>query len=139
MEHKRLTRSEKNKILAGVCGGISEYLGLDANLIRLIFLLLMFIQPSFIILYLLLAFLLPQPGAEDAPLSDRIKSSAQEIEDSFEKIESNSDSRLWLGIGLIVFGAILLLNDLGIFWFNWNWLGAIVLIGLGIYLLLFQK
>lgn len=33
---KKLTRNPDDKWLGGVCGGLSEYTGIDANLIRLI-------------------------------------------------------------------------------------------------------
>jgi phage shock protein PspC (stress-responsive transcriptional regulator) len=33
---KRLTRSSSDSMIAGVCGGIAEYTGVDANLIRLL-------------------------------------------------------------------------------------------------------
>lgn len=45
MERKRLYRSVKNKIFCGVCGGIGEYFQVDPVMIRLIWVLLMFIQP----------------------------------------------------------------------------------------------
>ena len=32
---KRLTRSETDKVIFGVCGGIAEYLGVDSTLVRL--------------------------------------------------------------------------------------------------------
>lgn len=35
---KRLTRSRKNRMIFGVCGGISEYLDIDPVIVRLIFL-----------------------------------------------------------------------------------------------------
>ncbi len=34
--NKRLYRSDTNKMLCGVCGGIGEYLGIDPTLVRLI-------------------------------------------------------------------------------------------------------
>ena len=37
---KRLYRSSTNRIIAGVCGGIAEYLGVDATWVRLIFILM---------------------------------------------------------------------------------------------------
>lgn len=37
---KKLYRSKKNRIIAGVCGGIGEYLDLDPTLIRLLWALL---------------------------------------------------------------------------------------------------
>lgn len=44
MERKRLYRSHKNKVLCGVCGGIGEYLTVDPVMIRLIWVLLMFLS-----------------------------------------------------------------------------------------------
>jgi phage shock protein C len=38
---KQLYRSSTNKVIAGVCGGLAEYTGLDANIIRLIAVLLL--------------------------------------------------------------------------------------------------
>ena len=37
MEAKRLYRSRTNKVIGGVCGGLSDYFNLDVVLIRLIF------------------------------------------------------------------------------------------------------
>ncbi len=34
---KKLYRSQNKKMLGGVCGGLSEYFDVDANLIRIIF------------------------------------------------------------------------------------------------------
>ena len=36
METKRLYRNNKNKVVAGVFGGIGEYLGIDPVILRLI-------------------------------------------------------------------------------------------------------
>ncbi len=33
---KRLVRSRDDRWIAGVCGGVAKYLGVDANLVRLI-------------------------------------------------------------------------------------------------------
>lgn len=34
---KQLYRSQKKKMIAGICGGLSDYFDLDANLIRIVF------------------------------------------------------------------------------------------------------
>lgn len=39
---KRLYRSEKNKMIAGVCGGLAEYFNIDPVVIRLVFVILLF-------------------------------------------------------------------------------------------------
>ena len=37
MAQKKLVRSRKNRWIAGVCGGLGEYFGVDATVVRLIF------------------------------------------------------------------------------------------------------
>jgi phage shock protein C len=37
---KRLYRSETDKVIAGVCGGLSEYFNIDPVIIRILFLLI---------------------------------------------------------------------------------------------------
>ena len=39
---KRLYRSKKHKVIAGVCGGIAEYFNIDPVIVSLIFILLLF-------------------------------------------------------------------------------------------------
>jgi phage shock protein C len=60
METKRLYRSRTDKMFAGVCGGLGQYLGMDPTLIRLIFALLAVIGVgSSIIVYLILMLVVP--------------------------------------------------------------------------------
>jgi len=42
LKHKKLLRSKKNRMIAGVCAGIGEYLGVDPTLIRLSWVLVSF-------------------------------------------------------------------------------------------------
>jgi phage shock protein PspC (stress-responsive transcriptional regulator) len=60
MEGKKLYRSSTDKMLAGVCGGLGQYLGIDSTIVRLIFALLVFFGVgSGIILYIILALIMP--------------------------------------------------------------------------------
>ncbi|MCU0510623.1 MAG: PspC domain-containing protein [Anaerolineae bacterium] len=60
MEGKKLYRSTTDKMLAGVCGGLGQYFGIDATVVRLIFALLVFFGVgSGIILYIILALIMP--------------------------------------------------------------------------------
>ncbi len=59
-ETKRVYRSKKNKILAGVCGGIAEYFDVDPVLVRLLFVLLLFMGFVGIIIYLVAWLLIPE-------------------------------------------------------------------------------
>lgn len=55
---KRLTRSKKDRMLFGVCGGLGEYFGIDPTFIRLAFAALA-LHGIGIFLYILLAILMP--------------------------------------------------------------------------------
>jgi phage shock protein C len=60
-EYKKLYRSGKNKIIAGVCGGLGEYFKIDPLLIRVIFVVALLPTVGTLILgYLLLWVLLPR-------------------------------------------------------------------------------
>ncbi|HSX33291.1 MAG TPA: PspC domain-containing protein [Candidatus Saccharimonadales bacterium] len=59
---KRLYRSEADKKIAGVCGGIADYLAVDSTVIRLVWLLLTLatgIVPG-ILAYILAAAVMPR-------------------------------------------------------------------------------
>ncbi|WP_455224038.1 PspC domain-containing protein [Granulicatella sp.] len=58
MKRKRLMRSKDNRILAGVIGGIAEYLDVDASILRVIFVFLTWSGMP-ILLYILLAIIMP--------------------------------------------------------------------------------
>ncbi len=73
MSSKRLERSIKNRILSGVLGGLGEYLGIDANLLRLVAVILFILSPvAMVVLYLAAVFLLPRSG-ENKPLAASFK------------------------------------------------------------------
>lgn len=40
MAAKKLYRSKKNRIIAGVCGGVAEYFDWDPSIVRLVYVLL---------------------------------------------------------------------------------------------------
>ena len=57
---KRLSRSATDKKLAGVCGGIAEYFGVDSTIIRLVFALLVVGWGTGIAAYIVAALVLPE-------------------------------------------------------------------------------
>ena len=62
---KRLYRSNENKMLAGVCGGIAEYFGIDPTLIRIGWILFCAAGGSGFLAYLIAAIIIPRnPGNE---------------------------------------------------------------------------
>ncbi|WOE30559.1 MULTISPECIES: PspC domain-containing protein [unclassified Acinetobacter] len=66
MSHTGLYRSDHSKIIAGVMGGIAQRFGWNANLLRLIFILVSCFSAGFpgILIYLILWLIIPkQPHA----------------------------------------------------------------------------
>ena len=61
MAHKKLYRSNSNRVLAGVCGGIAEYLDVDPTLIRVFYMALSIFSAAFpgLLLYILLVLIIP--------------------------------------------------------------------------------
>ncbi len=58
--HGRIHKSARDKKIAGVCGGIAEFLGVDPTIIRLAWALLVFGWGSGLLLYLICALILPE-------------------------------------------------------------------------------
>ncbi|MEO6471415.1 MAG: PspC domain-containing protein [Aeromicrobium sp.] len=57
---KKLTRSRDDKWFGGVCGGIAEYTGVDANVVRIIVAVCtLFGAGSLILAYVVALFLIP--------------------------------------------------------------------------------
>ena len=62
---KRLYRSQTNKMVWGVCGGVAEYFGIDPTIIRLIWAVICLGYGAGLLLYIIAAFILPEgPEAE---------------------------------------------------------------------------
>jgi phage shock protein C len=57
---KRLYRSAADKKLGGVCGGIAEYFGVDATLVRLAFVLLSLAGGPGLLLYIVMWAIVPE-------------------------------------------------------------------------------
>ncbi len=62
---RRLTRSNCNKMIAGVCGGLAEYFQLDPTLVRVLYVIVSILSVAFpgIIVYIVLMFVMPPPEA----------------------------------------------------------------------------
>jgi len=73
METRKLYRSRTDKMIAGVCGGLGKYLGVDPTLIRLTFvLLLLFGIGSGLLVYLAMMLLVPlEPEDAAIPVQSR--------------------------------------------------------------------
>ena len=57
--YKKLYRSRKDRIIAGVCGGLAEHFGVDPTWIRLLFILFFFLGGCALLIYLIMWFIVP--------------------------------------------------------------------------------
>jgi len=60
-DYKTLTRSKSDRMIAGVCAGLADYLNLDPTVVRLLFVLGFFLAgPGILIAYLIMAIVTPE-------------------------------------------------------------------------------
>ena len=66
-ERKQLVRPRDGRMIAGVCAGIGDYLGIDANIIRLVFVVLtIFSVGAGALVYLIAWIVLPEEGEKQS-------------------------------------------------------------------------
>ena len=69
---KELRRSATDCKIFGVCGGIAEYIGVDSNVVRLIWVAITLFAGAGFWLYIIAAFLLPKAEPLEKDLKDVI-------------------------------------------------------------------
>jgi putative stress-responsive transcriptional regulator len=57
---KKLYKSNQNKMIDGVCGGIAEYFGIDPTVVRLIWALFSLMGGCGILAYIIAAIIIPR-------------------------------------------------------------------------------
>ncbi len=68
---RKLYRSRTDSRIAGVCGGLGEYLDIDPTLVRLIFVLLALTGGHGVLLYIILWLIVPYPAQTPMPMAPR--------------------------------------------------------------------
>jgi phage shock protein PspC (stress-responsive transcriptional regulator) len=60
-DYKTLTRSKSNRMIAGVCAGLGDYLNIDPTVVRLMFVLGFFtFNGAMLLVYLIMAIVTPE-------------------------------------------------------------------------------
>lgn len=62
---KRLHKSRNDRVLAGVCGGIAEFFGIDPTLVRLAWAVMIFFGGSGLLLYIICALIIPNDTGDN--------------------------------------------------------------------------
>jgi phage shock protein C len=57
---KKLYRSRDDRMIAGVCAGLAEYIGMDPTIIRLLFVLGMFMGGATFLAYIVMMLVIPE-------------------------------------------------------------------------------
>lgn len=140
MQQARLARSESDKMITGVCGGIAVYLGIDSVFVRLAFLVLAFASGVGLLLYIILMLIMPSDDKLNHPSSkivqDNIEQIGNDVTSGFKKVRQHPQGPV-IGAGLLILlGVYFLFGNLG--WLGWLSGGvfwSLILIGVGLYLL----
>lgn len=91
--NKKLRRSRSDRKIGGVFGGLSEYLGIDANVLRIIYVVLIIISWKTmigVIAYIIALFLIP---SEDTSYDEVIDRHNQKMKDKYDRHERRMESK----------------------------------------------
>ena len=129
MQQARLMRSETDKMIAGVCGGLADYLNIDPVLVRLAFVVLFLASGIGLAIYALLWLILTTPSRAQPVIRVMDESVAGDPAD----LKTRFSPAATVGVIMILFGAFFLLSQFG--WVN-SAFWPIVLIGAGLFYLI---
>jgi phage shock protein C len=139
--HKRLYRSETDRILGGVCGGLGEYLGINPLFVRIFFALWAILGSLSILIYFILWVVVPRKTDTEVfrpeDLGVRFHQLGMEISEIFHA--PGPELITYAGVGLIVWGVYRLLIRFGFPWILSDYVGYFwpaLLILAGIFVLL---
>jgi len=146
MAVKRLYRSRKDQMIAGVCGGIAEYFDLDPALVRLAFVLLLFAGGAGVLLYVAGMIIIPenphQKPRKQENIEEKLEKIGKTIEEKAEALGEEISDNTTTGRTSKLLGGILLAVGLWFVfrsflpaWFAMGNLWPLLLIGLGILLI----
>ncbi len=118
----RLARSRDDRVLAGVCGGLARYLGIDAVLVRIAALLLIFAGGVGIVLYVIGWIAMPEESGDEPVAEDETAPTENELE--------RRRGAAILGLVFVVLGIFFLLDEV---WpdLSWRYVWPVALIAVG--------
>lgn len=89
---KKLTKSQKNRMIAGVCGGLAEYFKIDPTIVRLVFVVFALLKGAGILLYLIAAIVIPSQDYNDEDIDNMKSANFNDKESSENQSSSTQES-----------------------------------------------
>lgn len=90
---KKLYRSRTDRMIAGVCGGIAKYFGVDSTIVRVIAFLLIIPGGVSIWVYIALALIVPLEPEEMSRIEEsKTKSTDSDFDDIYESYKKEKES-----------------------------------------------
>jgi phage shock protein C len=139
----RLYRSRKNRVLAGICGGLGDYFNMDPIIFRVAWVALFFLPYGGIfLLYLIGMFVIPEEPVM------RTEDREEIVIECSNQVSPPKDIAKLIGLMLLVLGVGALLSNLGVINYMeirnyirslWRLGWPVLLIILGFFILLKQK
>jgi phage shock protein C len=126
---RRLYKSRRDRVISGVCGGIAEYFHVDVVIVRIAWVLSVFLHGIGLLAYLLAVFVVPSdPEVQEqysAPPAKTKSSRSAQTASSNQSMHSTKNTAYYLGMFLIALGVLLLLKGWTRDWidlirFRWN-------------------
>ncbi|MFW5705158.1 MAG: PspC domain-containing protein, partial [Nanoarchaeota archaeon] len=115
LQDNKLYRSKEDQYIGGVCGGIAEHFDIDPVWVRLIALLLLFMNGVGFIAYIILWILVPENPYQNSHNKKATQNKkvieTQEIKKVTKNQEKSEKSSYIIGIILIVIGTLFLLKN----------------------------
>ncbi|HEY8909791.1 MAG TPA: PspC domain-containing protein [Desulfosporosinus sp.] len=146
---ERLYRSKQEKMLGGVCGGLSDYFSIDVTLVRLIALVALFGGVGFFVYLAAWAIIPEQPNVEEGfdlnhkhDLGDSIKGMVSDVKEATQGMgrnenHGNNENRSKMAGGiLVILGAFFLLERVFPYWFDMSKMWPLLLIVIGLAIIL---
>lgn len=138
---RNLYRSNEDKILGGVCGGLAEYFEVSSALIRLLWLLLILIDGIGLLLYIFAWIIIPKKPVTANNDKDDSKNfnTNDSFNDSSKKEQDERDNFVLGAIFLVIGTFLLLVNFIPNILAYFNVFVGILFLILGIYLVIKRR